>query len=41
MSLSNLESFRDLLENSEWEIDYKEMFFNEIDTYEKLLLRGI
>ena len=41
MSLSNLESFRKLLENSEWEIDYKEMFFNEIDTYEKLLLRGI
>lgn len=41
MSLSNLESFRELLERSEWEINHKKMFLNEIDTYQKLLLRSI
>ena len=41
LSLSNLESFRELLENSEWEFNYKEMCLREIDTYQKLLLRSI
>jgi len=39
MSLSNLESFRELIENSEWEINNRKIILNEIDTYQKLLLR--
>ena len=40
ISLKNLESFRDLIKRSEWENRYKEMFLDEINVYEKLLLRN-
>ena len=39
--LHNLESFRELVENSEWENKDKEKFLAEIDVYEKLLLKRI
>ena len=41
MSLNNLESFRESIESSEWENEYKVMFLNELDTYQKLLLKSI
>ena len=40
ISLKNLESFRDLIKRSEWENRYKEMFLDEINVYEKLLLKN-
>ena len=40
ISLKNLESFGDLIKRSEWENRYKEMFLDEINVYEKLLLRN-
>ncbi|MFX1340258.1 MAG: hypothetical protein ACFFDK_16735 [Promethearchaeota archaeon] len=40
MSLSNLESFRKLIESSKWDINNKKIFINEIDTYQKILLRN-
>ncbi len=40
ISLKNLESFRDLLKKSEWENRYKEIFLDEINVYEKLLLKS-
>ena len=40
ISLKNLETFRDLLNSSEWENRYKERFLNEINVYEKLLLKN-
>ncbi|TFG25869.1 MAG: hypothetical protein EU532_11195 [Promethearchaeota archaeon] len=39
--LHNLKSFRELVENSEWENKDKEKFLAEIDVYEKLLLKRI
>ncbi len=41
MSVSKLESFRELFESSEWENEYKVMFLNEIDIYQKLLLKSL
>ena len=41
ISMENLDLFKDLLTKSEWESKYKKAFFNEIEVYEKLLLRNI
>lgn len=41
IKLHNLESFRELVKNSEWESKDKENFLTEIDVYEKLLLKKI
>ena len=37
----NLEPFRQKISNSNWEIEYKEIFLKEIDTYEKILLKKL
>ena len=39
-SLDSLESFRKLILKSKWDISYKEMFLNEIDDYQRLLLKN-
>jgi hypothetical protein len=38
-SVTYLESFREKLLRSEMDSDYKEMFFSEINTYERILLK--
>ncbi len=38
-SLLNLEHFRDLILNSDWDIKCKEIFLKEIYTFEKILLK--
>ncbi|MFW9988118.1 MAG: hypothetical protein ACFFC3_05640 [Candidatus Odinarchaeota archaeon] len=40
-SLLNLESLRQKISNSNWEIEYKEIYFKEIDIYEKILLKNL
>jgi hypothetical protein len=40
-SLLNLESFRENISGSDWEIEYKEDFLKEIDIYEKIMLKKI
>jgi len=40
-SALNLESFRQKISNSNWEIEYKEKFLKEIDIYEKVFLRKL
>lgn len=37
----NLESFRQKISTSNWEDNYKEIYFKEIDTYEKILLKRL
>lgn len=37
----NLESFRQKILTSNWEDNYKEIYFREIDTYEKILLKRL
>jgi len=37
----DLESFRQLISNTDWEGEYKEIYLKEIDTYEKILLKRI
>jgi hypothetical protein len=37
----NLESFRQKISNSNWEIGYKDDFLKEIDIYEKILLKKL
>ena len=37
----NLESFRQKISNSNWEIENKEIFLKEIDTYKKILLKKL
>ena len=37
----NLESFREKISNLNWEVEYKEIYIKEIDTYEKILLKKI
>ncbi|TFG25327.1 MAG: hypothetical protein EU529_01235 [Promethearchaeota archaeon] len=39
-SVDSLESFRELILKSKWDINYKEMFLNEIDDYQRLLLKN-
>lgn len=41
LSPLNLEPFRQKISNSNWEIEYKEIFLKEIDTYEKILLKKL
>lgn len=36
-----LESFRQKISNSKWEIEYKENFFKEIDIYKRILLKKL
>jgi len=38
-SILNLEFFRDLILDSDWELQYKEVFLREIYTFEKILLK--
>ena len=40
-SIINLESFREIIINCEWENNYKEIFLKEIYTFEKILLKSI
>ena len=40
-SVDSLESFRKLISKSKWDIRNKEMFLNEIDDYQKLLLKNL
>lgn len=40
-SIFNLESFRKNISTSNWENEYKEIFLNEIETYEKILLKKL
>ncbi len=40
-SAFNLESFRQKISNSKWEIENKENFLEEIDNYEKVFLRKL
>ncbi|MFX1387551.1 MAG: HEAT repeat domain-containing protein [Promethearchaeota archaeon] len=37
----DLESFRQKISTSNWEIKFKDMYLNEIDTYEKILLKRL
>ena len=37
----NIESFRQKIINSNWEVEYKENFLKEIDTYEKIFLKKL
>lgn len=37
----NLESFRKKISSSNWEIEHRERYLKEIDTYEKILLKKI
>jgi hypothetical protein len=37
----NLEAFREKISTSKWDLEYKEKFFKEIDTYEKILFKKI
>jgi len=37
----NLEPFRQKILNLNWEIEYKEIYLKEIDTYEKILLKNL
>jgi len=37
----NLESFRESITTSNWEIEYKELYLKEIDIYEKILFRTL
>ncbi len=41
LSPLNLETFRLKISNLNWEIEYKESFLKEIDTYEKILLKKL
>ena len=41
LSPLNLEPFRQKISNSNWEIEYKEIYLNEIDTYEKILFKKL
>ncbi|MFW9947414.1 MAG: hypothetical protein ACFFDX_11385 [Candidatus Odinarchaeota archaeon] len=40
-SIINLEAFRKKIINSEWPEKHKTLFYNEIDTYQKILARSI
>jgi len=40
-SVDSLESFRKLISKSKWDIRNKEMFLNEIDDYQRLLLKNL
>jgi len=37
----NLESFRESIATSDWEIEYKKIYLQEIDIYEKILLKSL
>ncbi|MFX1385526.1 MAG: hypothetical protein ACFFBP_24190, partial [Promethearchaeota archaeon] len=37
----DLELFREKILNSNWDYEYKNMFLNEIDTYEKIIFKKI
>lgn len=39
-SVDSLESFRNLILDSKWDVSFKEMFLNEIDDYQRLLLKN-
>jgi len=41
LSPLNIEPFRLKISNSNWEIEYKEIYLKEIDTYEKILLKKL
>lgn len=41
LSPLNLESFRQKISNSRWEIEYKEIYLKEIDAYGKILLKKL
>ncbi|MFW9867572.1 MAG: hypothetical protein ACFFEN_15865 [Candidatus Thorarchaeota archaeon] len=40
-SLIKLEDFRNFVENSDWEIEYKEKYLKELDTLERILIRNM
>jgi len=40
-SIINIEKFRERIENSEWNIKYKEEFLKEIDTYQRILFKNL
>ncbi len=40
-SVLNLESLRQRISNSNWEIGYKDNYFKEIDIYEKIILKNL
>ncbi|MFX1503155.1 MAG: hypothetical protein ACFFDH_19500, partial [Promethearchaeota archaeon] len=37
----NLEEFREKISTSNWDLEYKDVYLKEIDTYEKILFRKI
>ncbi len=39
-SVDSLESLRNLILDSKWDVSFKEMFLNEIDDYQRLLLKN-
>ncbi len=41
LSPLNLEPFRQKILNSNWEIEYKEIYLTEIDNYEKIILKKL
>ncbi|MFX1490388.1 MAG: hypothetical protein ACFFBI_14650 [Promethearchaeota archaeon] len=40
-SIIKLEDFRNSVENSDWEIDYKEKYLKELDTLERILIKNM
>jgi hypothetical protein len=40
-SVITLEEFRKSIENSDWEIDYKEKYLKELDTLERILIKNM
>ncbi|MFX1365438.1 MAG: hypothetical protein ACFFCE_11515 [Promethearchaeota archaeon] len=40
-SVINIESFREKISNSNWEMEYKEIYVKEIDTFEKVILKNL
>ncbi|MHA1492166.1 MAG: hypothetical protein ACTSRI_21265 [Promethearchaeota archaeon] len=40
-SIIEIESFKKLILNSNWEIDYQEIFINEIDVFKRIMLKNL
>ena len=40
-SIMNLESFREMILNSKWDEDYKKIYLDEIDTFERIFVKNI
>ncbi|MFX1501931.1 MAG: hypothetical protein ACFFDH_13285 [Promethearchaeota archaeon] len=40
-SVYNIESFREKISNSDWEMEYKEIYIKEINTFEKVILKNL